>query len=103
MTAKKDPGPLLWPEEVAARLGVQYSTVIYNASKTRRRKAARQPIRPTDMPLPYDHKVRQVPAQHGKVRYVKTPRWQVTVIDAYIAARREAGTLPETSPELAAS
>lgn len=92
---RTDPGPLLWPEEVAELLGCRPATVIYNASRARkaRRDRARKPPRP--FPLEYDHQVRQVPTTSGGTRFVRTPRWREADVLAYVQARREAGTLPE--------
>jgi hypothetical protein len=96
MGRKADPGPLLWLDEVAERatqagLHIGRRQVIWLTSRSRRRRREGKLLRPTDLPLPYSTALRERPPGLAGPRWQKTPRWQVPVIDQWIAARLAMG------------
>ncbi len=86
-----DKGRRLWAEDVAALLGVLPRTVIFSASKTKRKPARERSL--VDMPLPAGRRRRQVETNAGQPRTVVSPWWHEADILACQAARRAAGTL----------
>jgi hypothetical protein len=106
MTA--NPDHLLWPNEVAAYLGVKQRTVSQALWATRKHISQEGRARPTDLPLPAEEHIRrQVPARpprrigHGPrardrpkssqvTRTVYQSRWRRGDLDAYLAALRSA-------------
>lgn len=89
-----DTDRLLWPEEVAAKLGVKPATLKRMATDSRRAHEARDAgdtdaVRPTHLPLPVVAKERrQVPRKSGGHDItVDSPRWSEAAIDDYIAHR----------------
>jgi hypothetical protein len=87
----EDKGRQLWAEDVGALLGVTARTVVFSASKTKRKaKAARTAC---DLPLPAGRRRRQVRTSQGKPRTVVSPWWHEADIMACRDARREAGVL----------
>jgi len=86
-----DKGRQLWAEDVAAVLGVTARTVIFSASKTKRKPAAKRTA--CDLPLPAGRRRRTVHTSKGQPRRVVSPWWWEDDITACRNARAAAGVL----------
>jgi len=84
-------GRRLWSDDVAAALGIKRSSVIYGASRTKRRKA--QGIAPSlvDVPIPAGRRKRKITTEDGQPRTVLSPWWWEADILATRAARERVG------------
>jgi hypothetical protein len=96
---------LLWPEEVAEKLGLDRSSTPrsyanWSARKLRRMRESDPgaQLGPADFPLPHDHAKRTVTTRGGHERTAVSPRWLASAIDTYLANRRGPGGRPMSKP-----
>jgi hypothetical protein len=76
----------MWPEDVAAAMGVSLRQVHKKLLESRTRAGQDLPLRAGDLPLPESVQRRQVSNGHHQVT-VTSPRWAAPVITAWLAQR----------------
>jgi hypothetical protein len=83
---------LLWPEQVADRLGIRDAQIVSAYLSAARKARTEGTATSGHLPEPYDRQPRKVPGGRSAAGVtVKSNRWTEAAIEAYLANRRGPG------------